>query len=202
MGCRSLSHPYTNAAEIPQKSFGRISREQRFHGVIQIELINHDRSETKRKAMKHSIQISQSCRRALALALLVAVVGFVGHPTSASAADGTAKGGAAGLIKLKTVKTVEDLQGIEVGDTIVMSCPKCKESYAQVVEKSFKGSTGDQLKTVQIHLCDGCTTKIVTKGHGKAAKDVVVHTCKSCGSKDVNCCVMKKGAGPTPGMDK
>jgi len=169
---------------------------------MQIELINHGRSETKRIAMKHSIQISQSCRYALALALLVAAVGFVGYPTSAPAADGTAKGGAAGLIQLKPVKTVQDLQGIEAGDTVVMSCPKCKESYAQVVEKSFKGSTGDQLKTVQIHLCDGCATKIVTKGHGKSAKDMVVHTCKTCGSKDVNCCVMKKGAGPTPGMDK
>jgi hypothetical protein len=138
----------------------------------------------------------------MTLALIVAVVGYVGYPAPASADDGTAKGGASRLIQLKPIKTVGDLQEINAGDTIVMSCPKCKESYAQVVEKSFKGSTGDQLKQVQIHLCDGCVTKIVTKGHGKAAKQVVVHTCKTCGSKDVNCCVMQKGAGPTPGMEK
>jgi hypothetical protein len=70
------------------------------------------------------------------------------------------------------------------------------------VEKSFKGSTGDQLKTVPIHLCSACDTKIVTKGHGKAAKDVVQHTCKACGSKEVSCCVMKKGDGATPGMEE
>ena len=64
-----------------------------------------------------------------------------------------------------------------------------------------RGSIQDQLKTVTIHLCSGCETKIVTKGHGKSAKDVVVHKCKACGSKDVSCCVMKKGSHPTSGMD-
>lgn len=131
---------------------------------------------------------------------LVALTALVWLPQQASAQ--TKGEGASKLIQLKPIKTVEALQKVEAGDTIVMSCPKCKESYAQVVEKSFKGSTGDQLKSVPIHLCDGCDTKIVTKGHGKAAKDVVVHTCKACGSKDVSCCVMKKGGGATSGMEE
>jgi hypothetical protein len=42
----------------------------------------------------------------------------------------------------------------------------------------------------------------VTEGVGKQAKSVVKHTCKQCGSEDMSCCVMKKGAGPTPGMDE
>ena len=152
--------------------------------------------------MNTIFQASKPCRYALALALIAGLVGFVGRPVSAIAGEGTAKGGASQLIQLKPVKTVGDLQNVEAGDTIVMSCPKCKESYAQVVEKSFKGSTGDQLKTVPIHLCDGCSTKIVTKGHGKSKQDMVVHTCKACGSKDVSCCVMKKGGGTTPGMEE
>ena len=69
-------------------------------------------------------------------------------------------------------------------------------------EKSFKGVSGDELKKMNIHLCSACDTKIVTKGQGKSAKDVVVHTCKACGSEEVSCCVMKKGAGATPGMEK
>lgn len=145
---------------------------------------------------------SKFSQYATTLALMASVIGFVGAPRIAFAADGTAKGGASGLIQLKSVMTVEDLQGVEAGDTVVMSCPKCKESYAQVVEKSFKGSTGDQLKQVPIHLCDGCNTKVVTKGHGKSAKQTLVHTCKTCGSKDVRCCVMKKGAGVTSGMEE
>jgi hypothetical protein len=155
------------------------------------------------KVMKNMIHIPQIRR---CLVVLAAIAGFallLGQPTQSYAADGSAKGGAGKLIQLKRIQTGEDLQKVEAGDTIVMSCPKCKESYAQVTEQSFKAVTGDQLKTVKIHLCDGCETKIVTKGHGKMAKNVVVHTCKACGSKDVSCCVMKKGdTTPTPGMEK
>lgn len=138
----------------------------------------------------------------VSMAMVAGFLAMVGLPAQSYAADGSAKGGASKLMQLKSIKTVEDLQKVEAGDTIVMSCPKCKESYAQVVEKSFKGSKGDESKTVTVHLCDGCSTKIVRKGHGKAAEDVLVHTCKACGSEDVSCCVMKKGAGPTRGMEK
>jgi hypothetical protein len=110
--------------------------------------------------------------------------------------------GAQNLIQLQKVDTVKALQSVDAGDTIIMSCPKCKDTYATVVEKSFKAASADQLKTMKIHLCPACETKIVTKGTGKAAKNVVVHTCKTCGSNDVSCCVMKKGAGPTPGMEQ
>jgi len=89
-----------------------------------------------------------------------------------------------------------------VGDTIVMSCPKCRDTYATVVEKSFKGANQNELKNVTIHLCPSCDTRLVTKGHGRQAKDVLVHTCKACGSKDVFCCVMKKGHQPTQGMEQ
>lgn len=152
--------------------------------------------------MKSKFQSCTLARCALVLALITGLAVWVMQPVSAIAGEGTAKGGASQMITLKPVKTVADLQNVEAGDTVVMSCPKCKESYAQVVEKSFKGSTGDQLKTVPIHLCDGCSTKIVTKGHGKSKQDMVVHTCKTCGSKDVSCCVMKKGGGTTAGMEE
>lgn len=109
--------------------------------------------------------------------------------------------GAERMMQLQQVKTVQDLQTIEKGDAIVMSCPKCKNSTVTVVEQTFKGSSPEQLKSVMIHLCPTCSTKIVTKGHGKQKKDVLVHTCNSCGSKDAFCCVIKKGNLPTPGME-
>ena len=35
-----------------------------------------------------------------------------------------------GATKLLTLKTLPDLQQVEAGDTIVMSCPKCKDAFA------------------------------------------------------------------------
>ena len=103
---------------------------------------------------------------------------------------------------LPQVNTLEALQSVDAGDTIVMSCPKCKDTYTMVVEKSFKGANGDELKNVTIHLCPACDTKIVTKGHGKSAQETLVHTCKACGSKNVSCCVMKKCASPAPAPEQ
>ena len=102
---------------------------------------------------------------------------------------------------LKKVQTAEDVQTIEAGDTIVMTCPKCKTTYTQVVEKSFH-ATPDELKNTTTHLCSSCDTRLVTRGMGKQAKNELVHTCKMCGSEDVTCCLMKKGSGPTSGMEE
>jgi Fe-S oxidoreductase len=133
------------------------------------------------------------CRYIMAGSLALAVVGFISAPSTALAQQ-------KGAEKLMKVQTVGDLQMVDAGDTIVMSCPKCKDTYSQVVEKTFKGTKPEELKNVTIHLCSSCDTKIVTKGTGKQAKDVLVHTCKTCGSKDVSCCVMKKNGVATPGM--
>ncbi len=126
-------------------------------------------------------------------AAALAVIALVCLPSRALAQEKQAT-------KLMPVHTYEDLQNVEVGDTIVMTCPKCKTTSAQVVEKSFKTATPDELKNLTVHLCSSCDTKLVTKGTGKQAQNVLVHTCKVCGSKDVSCCVMKKGSLPTSGM--
>ena len=87
---------------------------------------------------------------------------------------------------------------LQPGDAVVMSCPKCKTTTVTYVE-TVKGHIKDE-KVKQEHLCPGCQTTIQTKGVGKAAKDEVVHVCKKCGSTDITCCVLKKGSGPTKGM--
>src|SRR5262249_13535673 len=109
--------------------------------------------------------------------------------------------GASQLMPLRKIQTVEDVQSVDIGDKIVMSCPKCKDTYVSTVEKSFKGMNRETLKTTQIHLCPSCETKFTTVGHGKAKKDKLVHVCKTCGSKDVSCCVMTKSGGTTAGME-
>jgi hypothetical protein len=107
-----------------------------------------------------------------------------------------------GAQRLMKLQTVEDLQHVEKGDTIIMSCPKCKETYAQVVDKSLKGLKAGEMKNVPIHLCDKCDTKLVTQGSGHQAKDTLVHSCKECGSEDISCCLLKKNGAATKGMEE
>ena len=142
--------------------------------------------------MKNKYQLHR-CLTGVGIAL--AIAGLAWLPSQVLAQE-------KGAQKLMKVQTVEDLQKVEAGDTIVMTCPKCKDTYTQVVEKTFKAVKPEELKTVAVHLCSSCNTKIVTKGVGKQAKDELVHTCTTCGSEDVSCCVIKKGSGSTRGMAK
>jgi hypothetical protein len=138
---------------------------------------------------------SQLCKCLTGFGIALAIAGLAWLPSQALAQE-------KGAQKLMKVQTVEDLQKVEAGDTIVMTCSKCKDTYTQVVEKTFKAVKPEELKTVGVHLCSSCDTKMVTKGVGKQAKDELVHTCKACGSEDVSCCVIKKGSGSTRGMEK
>jgi len=133
--------------------------------------------------------------RVICVGLALAVLGLLSVPAAAQAQ----MKGAQHLMK---IQTVEDLQHVEKGDIIVMTCPKCKETYAQVVDKSLKGLKAGEMKNVPIHLCGKCDTRIVTQGTGHQAKDTLVHSCKECGSQDVSCCLMKKNAGATKGMEE
>lgn len=106
-----------------------------------------------------------------------------------------------GATRLMKITTPQDVQQIEAGDTLVMSCPKCKDTFVTVVTKPMKGMQPAEVREVIKHLCPSCTTTIKTEGVGKNAKDKLVHTCNSCGSEDAYCCLMKKGGSPTPGME-
>lgn len=129
---------------------------------------------------------------------LVLVLG-IGMPFSAPAADQVK--GAQKLMEFKPIKTAHDLEALEPGDMLAMSCPKCKSVTVTYVETGVKRADATEKLTVK-HLCPGCETTIETKGRGKDAKDVVKHVCSKCGSKDAFCCVMKKGSGPTRGMEE
>ena len=128
----------------------------------------------------------------------LAIAGLLLSPTIGSAQEK----GATKLLKLNAIKTVADAEAVQPGDTVVMSCPKCKDSWVTIVTPSPKTGAKPETSTVARHDCPGCEHKFVTEGHGKAKTDKIVHVCKNCGSEDAFCCVMKKGAGPTPGMEK
>jgi hypothetical protein len=127
----------------------------------------------------------------------ILAVAVVLATTSGQAQEKTSKGGA--TLLLKPIKTAQDIDALKSGDSVVMSCPKCKTITVTYVETT-KGHIKEE-KTKQKHLCPGCQAKIETQGHGKAIKDKIVHVCKKCGSKDVMCCVQKKGDA-TKGMEE
>lgn len=129
----------------------------------------------------------------LLLIAVVAAIAWLSNPAQAQ------EKGATRLMKLSTL---QDIQQVDKGDSIVMSCPKCKDTYVTVVSKPVKGMRDSEVKSVLKHLCPNCATTIKTKGMGKNAKNVLVHTCNSCGSEDVYCCVIKKDGSPTTGMEE
>jgi len=65
------------------------------------------------------------------------------------------------------------------GESVLMTCPKCKDDYVVKLTKPSKG-TEPQKAVVGKHLCEKCSTKLVTKGAGKAKTEVAEHTCKNC----------------------
>ena len=128
----------------------------------------------------------------------LAIAGLMSLPTFAFAQEK----GATKLMQLKPIQTVADADAIQPGDMVVMSCPKCKDSWVTIVQAPAKQGATAETKVVARHECPGCEHKFVTEGHGKAKTDKIVHVCKKCGSEDAFCCVMKKGTGPTLGMEK
>ena len=141
----------------------------------------------------------KTTKRFLNATLILSLAGFAWLPASSFAQEK----GAARLIQLKPIQSVADAHAIKPGDTVVMSCLKCKDSWLTFVEMPAKQGAMPETKAVMRHECPGCEHRLVTEGQGKHATDKIVHTCKNCGSEDAFCCVMKKSASkPAPGMEK
>jgi hypothetical protein len=68
---------------------------------------------------------------------------------------------------------------VAAGENTVMSCPKCKNDYSVKVTRPPKG-TAEEKSIIAKHLCEKCSTKLVTKGDGKAKTEVALHTCNGC----------------------
>ena len=132
----------------------------------------------------------------LSSSLAIAMAVGIAYPAGVRAADQT-KGA---QLLMKPIKTVEDVSKLEPGDMVAMSCPKCKTITVTYIETE-KGHVKTE-KATQKHMCPGCANIIQTEGRGKQATDKVVHVCTKCGSKEAFCCVLKKGSGPTKGMEE
>src|SRR5688572_25952190 len=106
------------------------------------------------------------------LAAAVALWALLLSPSASVAAD-TAKGGG---MKLMQLSTVGQVQAVQSGDAVVMTCPKCKTVTYNQVKATAKGG-GSAVEIVAAHGCPGCGAKIETTGHGKTKEDKVTHVC-------------------------
>ena len=68
------------------------------------------------------------------------------------------------------------------GENVLMTCPHCKDDYVVKLTKPAKG-TENEKAVVGTHMCGTCSTKLTTKGAGKAKTEVREHTCKNCETK-------------------
>jgi len=99
--------------------------------------------------------------------LAIAAVAMITMPLRSSAYDG-AKGGAQQL-------TVAPIVSTAVVADAAMSCPKCKDK-AISYNASGKASVQD-IRTVSVHACGGCSSTIGTTGVGKAKVATAEHAC-------------------------
>jgi hypothetical protein len=70
-----------------------------------------------------------------------------------------------------------------------MSCPRCTDGYTKVANTSAKGLRAEPMRTVAVHMCSSCETKIVSVGAGKAKTDKVTHSCGNNGAVEASCCM-------------
>jgi hypothetical protein len=68
---------------------------------------------------------------------------------------------------------------VVAGANAVMTCPHCKTDFSVKTTKPSKGTRSEKA-IIANHRCEKCSTKLVTKGEGKAKTEVAEHTCKGC----------------------
>jgi predicted RNA-binding Zn-ribbon protein involved in translation (DUF1610 family) len=151
--------------------------------------------------MKSKNTVGRIAKLLASLGLGVAVFGFL----ASTPAFGQAKGGQkqlelSGTQPSKLLETTADLEKLQPGDMVVMSCPKCK-SVAVTHVTTEKGHI-KRTTVGEKHLCPGCGHTAEIVGHGKGKVQKLTHVCAKCGSEDAYCCVVKKGSEPTKGMEK
>lgn len=107
--------------------------------------------------------------------------------------------GADRLVKLHRIGAIADLQKVEAGHTLAMTCPKCKDTSIKVAQSQGKGGRREAA-ILQRHGCPGCDTKIVTEGVGKQAKSQAKHVCVQNGGENAGCCATKKTSNLPKGL--
>ena len=131
---------------------------------------------------------------ALALALAFAA----SLPNAARAAEHM---GDMGGLKMNHIKTQAEAEALKPGDSMSMTCGKCKSVMVQKV-----GTDKAHIKMMTIgektmcHACDG-TVEVVGTGKGEGKNEEVKHVCSKCGDDAMFCSAVKPGSRGMKDMD-
>ena len=143
--------------------------------------------------MKHNLLSRISISSGLALALAFAAW----LPGTSRAAEH--KGDMGGM-NMNHIKTQAEAEALKPGDSMSMTCTKCKSVMVQKV-----GTDKAHIKMMTIgektmcHACDG-TVKVVGTGKGTGKNEEVKHVCSKCGDDAMFCSATKPGSGAMPDM--
>ena len=143
---------------------------------------------------KHNSLSRISFSSGLALALASAMW----LPGAARAAEH--KGDMGGM-NMNHIKTQAEAEALKPGDSMSMTCGKCKSVMVQKV-----GTDKAHIKMMTIgektmcHACDG-TVEVVGTGKGTGKNEEVKHVCSKCGDDAMFCSATKPGSGAMKDMD-
>ncbi len=133
---------------------------------------------------------------ALAAALTLAV--WLPHATRAAE---PAKG-ANDMLQMQHIMTQAQAEALKPGDSMSMTCSKCKEV---TVQKVTADNAHVKMMTVgekiMCHACGG-TAEVVATGKGTGKNAEVKHVCSKCGDNAMFCSATTPGSGSMPGMGK
>ena len=134
----------------------------------------------------------------LALALAFAVW----MPGAARAQDnGTEMGNmpAGGMMNMQHIKTQAEAEALKPGDSMSMTCAKCKSVMVQKV-----GTDKAHIKMMTIGEKTKCscggTVEVVGTGKGEGKNEEVKHVCSKCGDDAMFCSATKPGSGAMTDM--
>lgn len=131
-------------------------------------------------------------RSTISSGLALALAFAVGLPGPARAAEH--KGDMGGM-NMNHIKTQAEAEALKPGDSMSMTCTKCKSVMIQKVttDKAHIKMMTIGEKTM-CHACDGTVT-IVGTGKGEGKNEEVKHVCSKCGDDAMFCSAVKPGSG-------
>ena len=138
--------------------------------------------------MKNNLISKISISSGLALALAFAAW----LPNAARSAEH--KGDMGGM-NMNQIKTQAEAEALKPGDSMSMTCTKCK---SVMVQKVTNDKAHIKMMTIgektMCHACDG-TVEVVGTGKGEGKNEEVKHVCSKCGDDAMFCSATKPGSG-------
>jgi hypothetical protein len=105
-----------------------------------------------------------------------------------------------GMMQMHHITTQAQAEALKPGDTMSMTCSKCKNVMARTVTTD---KTHVKMMTVgEKDMCDVCggTVTVVATGKGKGKDAEVKHVCSKCGDDAMFCSATAAGSGSMKGM--